>query len=456
MLISNSIATDARPCRRHFGGRLKLVASVFAVFTFALNACAQGLKEIEQSVANGTCDKKTLESLSAMVDKDTGNAHLRFLLGEALARQGFQDLALEQFKLADSKDNYFLSEFKRRLLATDVPAATNLIFFARTLHPSDPSVLYLDGVLAGQKGETKKAHDLLTQAAGSSRPWPGTHAALSELAHMRGDFTECLREANLELAANPSNFEARSMKAQVRYTDGMPPKMMLGELKAIFAHDPTDQAVSFLLARALLDSGDYRGAVPAAIACLSAPGSQRLARAAEDILGEVENKLSSSEFNSLLEKNVAAMPDQFRRTFCRIRLSDFFEQQGNHSEAAKQLAACTVSGPGYFAAGVNLKLGRVFEKTHDDDQALFYYRLAHRQSPQDHGIDGAFNGFKRRMDNRSNDLSFKLKKMLSPNSLMQKRATSPSRSGQAKQIQPSENKPGDSAPGKAAPLRPAG
>jgi tetratricopeptide (TPR) repeat protein len=389
------------------------MAALFVVTPLQAIANQDWLSAVQSTISQGACSPGVIQRLTEAVGKSPDDPELHLTLGEAFQLNGFEELAREQFRLANRKDpRYLLNCFHARLSGTDRLNPQRIFFAARDLYANDAAVVYYDAFRQQLLGHQEEALKLMRRAVDRPNPWPGSIGMLSEMEAGLNLWKEAGKHAAQQLQLDPTNPQALSVHIRAEVRAGSPMKNLLPELMRANKLDRGDPYMSFLLARAEVASGNYTDAMEPALRGLVVPYGVS-AGIKRTLVDQIYKHVPNDAFIKAVDDVASAIPSPAYRPYFRMEVAQILEDNDKHLEAHRQLQTSSLSGEVALSPELAIKLGNIAQGQHADYMlALNFYGQVNQGSARNPKAEAAKDVLMSRLVNYHNDLAWQLRNFL--------------------------------------------
>jgi tetratricopeptide (TPR) repeat protein len=381
------------------------------------------LKKVDEQLQSSKAPSESLVSeLGSFVQKNPSSYQGHFLLGTCYDRLGLLDQSVNEFKLATQyshNDSEPILELIREQMALKQDMTVlKLLKIAEAQYPYDPKVAYWEGNFQlFTKKDPKQAQLFYDRALkGASKPIPGLHLGMAEVALSENHTSKAIEEATKELELQPNTPMAILVAGMAFAKSGLM-GVAYNPLRATYKDNKARPEVARLFAQSAYWNGDYAGAIEPAIVQMALSSDHDpnhddlpMKRLLVQCLRKVPRKFGQGlvlETSQNLDNNPKVFQDPaFHRT-----LGDALSEVGLHQMAVFQYNLCLMRNPG--DANAWFKLGKEYDIYNQDyPYALVCYEKAkasQRAFPQ---IENYLERLQDRMAMRDNDLSWRIKDWL--------------------------------------------
>ena len=367
--------------------------------------------QVEAELKSHKIVRSEAEKIEGLLHRNPNEPKAHLIAAEVFAQMGLEHQALEEFNAAQKLAPQVLLDEFHTVMREQPNRAPELVWYAAQQFPNDSAVLYEEARLCIARDKMDDAKKKLEEAIRQPKPWPDSYASLSQIAMESGLPAKSAQYAAEELKLYPDSMRARRLKTIARWKLGTPPETMQQELGVLIKDRPNDQYINLLLAQALTNQGKYSEALKPALFALGQADNKSLLRECENVVSGLIGRLPAETVAAVVDDASPATSKNITSTLLRFRLADIYSQRGDHVGAKKQYLTALNMHP-YLTPVIDFKLAQELEKMHDDKTAVFFYRLASRQRPEEPEYKRAQERAEMRYANRDNDLARRLKESL--------------------------------------------
>ena len=380
----------------------------------------QFLIDLDNEIDTVKIEDATIKRLEKMVLQDPSMPVSRYLLGRLFERQGFENLAIEQYEAALEANREFypavFSLFSLGLRLRDPEILEPNLKQCLLMSRNDGQRLLRIGMTLERYGRLKDAERIYETAYRAPQRALGVGASLAELRIVQGRFAEALEAVQYDLRRSDTDARANVVKGKILLAMGKSNQAAQSYLKAYRTSACQDDA-AYLAARELLRENYCDQALaPALTALICRAAKKDVLEKAKDVLLSVMKKVDDHTAAMAVEQCAMELPNPSYVRFFRFAMGDIYDRLGRPYRAVDQYkkgvqAAVDpdfenneILSRGLFRWGLDERLW-----FRDYDRALALFEKARRLSPEDEEIKSNCEILKRRMQVYKNDVAAHMK-----------------------------------------------
>ena len=353
------------------------------------------------------------EVIDQVLKQDPACAQAHFILGVALQKQGYIDLADEEFCTVAEQDpgyaNGLVQRFQKCVESGAFNGAAPLSRFVECAAPRTPELTFFDGIVYREQGRNKEALALFKASVRQNSSIIGLPSAMAGILLERGRCEQALDMVAQDLNRRPDLFEANTVKGEALMKLGRPSEAVEPFAKA-FTQRPDFTGSGFAYANALASvQRDAEAVEPALVDMAFEPRQQKLERT-KLLLVRLISKLASKQIEAGLQSASERVKGAYQMPRMYFALSDVYDRMGKYRDAVKTrsigLHLDTTYARGYF------RQGRSLEQLGDYYYAVKFYDKAWQFDQSNPQYSESYRRVSERSNNFSNDLAAQLKTFL--------------------------------------------
>ncbi len=360
-----------------------------------------------------------LDNLRQLISRDQNNAMAHYIMAMSLERQGFEQLAADEFARAEKAKPDFADPHYRRCLLLfrmqETEAALDEIKQCERLFADDGEQLFNLGLVAESHAQRQEAQRLFEKAAKAKNRALGVGLSLARFRISQGRFYEALQALEWDLRIDKQNTPALMAKAETfYYLHRRQDSMRLFSIA--YRQNPCEQKAAERACESLLSNGETREALRAAFFNLTcSTQSEELTESAKDLCLTILKRVNDRDAFSVADEVGSVMTQTKYCRFLYFALGDIFDRCGKKNQAMAEyeqgIKRCTtckhdedIVGRGMYRLALDKE-----EFARDYQSALQLYEKALALRPTDVEIEHHYLRLKDRLANRNNDFAWKLK-----------------------------------------------
>jgi tetratricopeptide (TPR) repeat protein len=388
---------------------LALGQSCFGAVAAAISSVS-ALDELQTQIIRYGVSKETFDRLEQIIKTEPRNAKAHYVLGLALKKLGYTDLAAEQFRLVSDCDPKYASvmvmEFRDRMNKEDLLSAVEHAPFVRNIAPNCGALMYLNGLMLRDEENFGEAAAAFSGAMHRDPGLLGPASGLGSIYVVRHDYQRAKALAYVDVSRNNRHHQGNVVIGEAliglhQYAEAQ------GPLQISFDTQPTWPGTGRLLAEDLLDQGKGKEAlVPCLVdmACESkAARLEQVKLLAKQILVHV-NSLELANAIKQADQIVKGTDYQPRLYFA---LGDVLDRGGQYLNAAVVRKEGLLKEPNYTRG--YYREARSLQQCRNYDDAIRFFQKAYEHDPRNEEYRLSYFRAKERRDCRENDLAWRLK-----------------------------------------------
>lgn len=392
--------------------------TVLCLFSFLPGAFAQEgalsqLKEIDLQVDQGHVDKSMMDRVQKIIKNNPDSAQGHYTAGRLLAYFGYDDLAEDEFALADKLDplhsKAILEVFELRIQKEDLAGAYKLLEFISKRFPDEPSLLMMKGIFLERQGKTTDAEQAYSSALAQEKKVTGVATALASVRLRQGHPDEAISLADRDLSRSPRHFNANLVKGQALLSLGKASKA-IPFLEQAHKIKPNNRNLLLIMAVAYYKGKDYEKALPYAFLNLALTTKAAEFASAKLFCAKLVHESTPEAVNRAIDMAENNLTDAVYRSRLHFGLGDMFDHMSRHREASVQYAQGLRYDPesarGWYRLGVDEELFGDFSS------AMRFLKKAYDLDPSDLEIRAACLRLATRIVNRERDLAWRIKGLI--------------------------------------------
>lgn len=399
-----------------------IVSSAAPLFALA----EQDAKFVDRIIAaEGRATQAEFERLTKLVEADQKDPNVRFALGLCFQNQGYEQLAVDEFKhVCELQKDHPQAHFKRLsilLAVNDVDGAADEIVACEDLYAKSGKDLLKLGQLIQKYGDEELAGDIYEEAVKAQRPQSGAGTALARVRINQTKFQEAVAAADKDLALDPNNGKAHAAKGTA--LDGLNrPKESIQEFLIAYKLDPYEKGVSTKVAEKLIKEKRYAEALkPAVISQALATETLNEMDDAKKVLVRLLDKVPEKDTSRIVKEVSAQVRNDPFVLYFHLSMGEVYQALGRRERAREQYEICTTFRGSKIKDQDNaslisralIKLGEIEEiQLGNYEQAAVYYKEAEKLYPYNLKTKGALARLKGREAAKENDLAWDIKESL--------------------------------------------
>jgi len=379
---------------------------------------ADSLRQIEERLERSEDQPVTndmIEQVQAVLAGDPHNRDAHLILAQCYDRLGLPDMADEEFTLCvqySPDDPHALVELVKAEIKSGRPQiAMKLLVAAGKRFPNNDEVTFWYANYLATTNRTNEASALYNLALKHNAKILGLASALGQLRLEDRRFGDAVQLANQDLALDKNfplayRIKGFALAYMSRWSEAQEP------LRIAYKEQPFKGGVAFMYAKACSWSGDYHNALEPALVDLALTSSldsnnidQKLALVR--ILRKLPHDFASAKI-AIVSTN---LDKSLHNPAFHFALGDVLDHADMHEIAIEQYHKGLQIAPDYaraiFRLGKDMELHKQQYK-----EALFCYTRAHELAPQDTEINAYYQRLQQRLENRNEDIAWKLKDWL--------------------------------------------
>ncbi|MBK9145407.1 MAG: tetratricopeptide repeat protein [Candidatus Melainabacteria bacterium] len=410
---------------RRLSRRIILAAELAAVFVLVTGAPVQAaspadqqfVHELDHKIETVKIDNEIIERLSVLIAKEPQVPLLRYLMGRLLERQGYENLAIEQYEKAVELDNDYYPAifqlFHLGLRIRDSDLIENYLTRALKISASDGQRLLKIGMVLERYGRLQDAERIYEVAYRAPQRSLGVGSSLADLRLSQGRLKDALEAVQVDLKRSPADVRANTVEGKVLKAMGRKQEAAASFQRA-FKASPCLYDAAYLAGQSLYELKRYQDSLPPALLSLVCrKRSKKANQEAKDLLVSIIPNVSEEAVDEAVAECARAMPDGSHERFFRFAMGDVFDRVRKYSRAVEQYRL-GVEAP---AGSPNQLLSRGLYRWALDEElwardyrkAFYLYQEAFRLAPDDPEIKGGFMRLVRRLKTYDNDLASRFK-----------------------------------------------
>ncbi|MCA9800899.1 MAG: tetratricopeptide repeat protein [Cyanobacteria bacterium HKST-UBA02] len=399
------------------------LAAVSVLFLTCLPARAvspadqQFVHELDHKIETVKIDNEIIERLSVILAREPQVPLLRYLMGRLLERQGYENLAIEQYEKAVELDsNYYPAIFQLfhlGLRLRDKDMVENYLARALKISASDGQRLLKIGMVLERYGRLQDAEKIYEVAFKAPQRSLGVGSSLADLRLSEGRFKDALEAVQVDLKRSPGDVRANTVEGRVLQAMGKQQEAAVSFQRA-FKSSPCMYDAAYLTGQSLYELKRYQESLaPSLISLICRKQSKKANQQAKDLLVEIIPHVSDEVVDDAVAECARAMPDGSHERFFRFAMGDVFDRLHKYSRAVEQyrLGVETNTGSPNQLLSRGLYRWALDEElwARDYRQAFYLYQEAFRLAPDDPEIKEGFTRLVRRLKTYDNDLASRIK-----------------------------------------------
>lgn len=373
----------------------------------------QELKEIDQKIDSGRVSKDMVARVQVLIGKQPKSAAGHYTAGRLLAYYGYNDLAEQEFALADQLDparaKAVLELFDLRVQKEDFIGAYRLLQFIAKRFPDEPSLMMMQGIFLEREGQLAQAERVYEKALANPKKVVGVATALAGVRLRQGKSLEALRLANIDLERSPNHFNANIIKGEALLALDRPGPATVCLEKARLVK-PKHSDLPKILALAHYRNKDYQKALPYALLIMATKTKSNELADAKLFCAKLINQLPPATTQICIRGTEGSLIDDIYRSRLHLAVGDVFDRMSRHTEAAEQFKEGVRYDPsnarGWYRLAVDEELFGMY------DLALIHFKRAHDLNPSDQEVSAACIRLALRVLNRQRDVAWRLKEWM--------------------------------------------
>lgn len=410
---------------RPFMVSLVMAAGVFAFAPISARAISsEDAGYVERTIAGFSSLSgfdEAFQRTNSILEEDQGATRARFLLGMILEKQGYESLAMEQYRQCiKEKPGHFAYNYRLLLVAIktkDSDTMLSQLARCKQLAGGDGHVLLKLGLTMENAGYSKLADPIYEEAARAKEKAYGVGSSLARLRLKQGRFDEAIKCVNWDLIKEPYDNKANVLKGRILLKLNNSKAATQSFIRA-FKADPCEDQVAELVARELVKVGKYEEALLPAFCNFWCNASSREKLEDSKRFARVFiKKVPLKSIQEAVQAAAASAPTPGHRQFFYLAVGGFFDDIGNRklaTSAYEHALAIRTNPPndqllarGYYRLGLEKELW-----LRQPEEALTLYKKSIAIYPDDKEVSLALDRLESRMNNRVKDFAGRLKDAL--------------------------------------------
>lgn len=389
------------------------VASTGSASAATANGSASLLDRLQTKIIISGAQDADFAVLEKMVKADRTNARVRYVLGLALDKAGYKELAFEQYKLVERLDPSYTQElidnFRQAMEKGQYARAAVTCMFVRAVSPREPSLMFLDGMLLRERNRPTEAMAMLQMAAAQDSSLNGLPSAIASICVQDGEYGKALHLVATDLARCPDSYEANVVKGEALM--GLKRYGEASDAFAIaFRRHPDWLDSGYAYAESLIKAGKReQAAAPCLveIACEMRPA--KLERDKKMFVSLLPSLTAQQASHAIADAGaILKQSPQLSRLY--FALADVYDRTGGYADACKiRLVGLHLDrryAHGYF------RMGESLERLGDFYNAQHFYAMASKLDGTKEEYKNAYQRALERTVCYQNDLAAQLRNFL--------------------------------------------
>ena len=376
----------------------------------------QTLQEIEKGISGGPPKQSALKKLEALLDEDPDNCQARILLGTYYEWLSLRDQAEEEYQHAARNlprdHDQALSLIRSQVQSGRIHAAGELLAVARKRFPNDPQLCFWQGNFFKSEKEMEKAAVSYSDGLRENEKILGLPTALAEVRLAQQRYMEAATLAQTDINHDPGFWPAYKIRGAADLQMGN----LTGAVRTLtiaYKNLPYKTGAAGPLALALYRTGQYEMALPPALVNLALnSANEENSMHPKELIGNVLKHLHPQDADAILIKTEGT-PEFPKESPYHLAMGELLDGQELYAMAIREYQRALRLKPdntrALFRLGHDLEL-----HYHNYEDALKYYREAHKIDVTDQEITLNLIRLEQRMRMRRTDFSWQLKDFLQP------------------------------------------
>lgn len=406
--------------RRHPDIATSLVFTLTILNVMGLMPCSaqeqNPVLHLESKLEASKDADQCLKDLLLLLAQAPNNAEARILAGQILRKKGFEELAQEQFFIADKLDPSIpestIHQFQTLLNQSGIGTAQAYIQQQEKLYPQDPAVIVMKGILEQSQGQKQKAEFYFQQAFKNHPKLPGLASVLAFLCIKEKQYQEAIRLADRDLSLQKEHANANLAKGEALLLLGCP-EQSLPYLQSAFHSDGVDRQITANnLSQAYLMLGKYGEALEPTLTCLAwtATSDRDDITKLKARLRFLLDRVKCIEMVNTLKVVVDRVGSPDSKANLYFHVGDLLDQKGYYPYAELLFEDCLELYP--HNALLYLRIGMLKERQRDYRNAYGCYKGAHALRPYDPLIAAKLERLTKRIMIQDSDIAWQIKDYL--------------------------------------------